>query len=103
MFHGTDCHGTPITERARKEGKTPNEIAEYYHNEFVETFNKMNFSYDLYSRKLNVPNKCSRLTTAKTRMIKMGAAIFLFIFFRVFFIYFLYFLPFIVHYLYIFH
>ena len=28
---GTDCHGTPITERAKKEGRTPKEIAEQYH------------------------------------------------------------------------
>jgi len=49
MFPGTDCHGTPITERAKQEGKSPAEIAEYYHKEFVETFNKMNFSYDMYS------------------------------------------------------
>ena len=47
---GTDCHGTPITERAKKEGKTPKEIANYYHEEFVKTFNLMNFSYDLYSK-----------------------------------------------------
>lgn len=50
MCHGTDCHGTPITERAKAEGKTASEISEYYHNEFVETFNKMYFSYDLYSK-----------------------------------------------------
>ena len=36
---GSDCHGTPITERAKKEGKTPREIAEYYHSEFVNSFN----------------------------------------------------------------
>lgn len=47
---GTDCHGTPITERAKKEGRTPKEIAEQYHEEFVKTFNAMNFSYDLYSK-----------------------------------------------------
>ena len=47
---GTDCHGTPITIRAKKEGKTPEEIAEYYHQEFLKTFNKMNFSYDLYTQ-----------------------------------------------------
>lgn len=47
---GTDCHGTPITERAKKEGRTAKEIAEQYHNEFVNTFNAMNFSYDLYSK-----------------------------------------------------
>ena len=47
---GTDCHGTPITERAKKEGRTAKEIAEQYHEEFVKTFNAMNFSYDLYSK-----------------------------------------------------
>lgn len=47
---GTDCHGTPITERAKKEGKTPKEIAEHYHEEFVKTFSLMNFSYDVYSK-----------------------------------------------------
>lgn len=46
---GTDAHGTPITERAKKEGKTPKEIYEYYHEEFVKSFNSMNFSYDLYT------------------------------------------------------
>ncbi len=47
---GTDCHGTPITIRAKKENKKPKEISDYYHNEFVKTFNKMNFSYDLYTQ-----------------------------------------------------
>lgn len=47
---GTDCHGTPITLRARKEGKQPNEIADYYDKEFNRTFEKMNFSYSLYSK-----------------------------------------------------
>lgn len=47
---GSDTHGTPITERARKEGVAPKEIASRYHHEFKETFNKLNFSYDLYSK-----------------------------------------------------
>ena len=46
---GSDMHGTPITERAKKEGKTPFEIANFYHNEDVNTFNTYNFSYDLYT------------------------------------------------------
>ncbi len=46
---GSDCHGTPITERAKKENKTPKEIAEYYHNEFVKSFTNAGFEYDLYS------------------------------------------------------
>ena len=47
---GTDCHGTPITERAKKEGIEPKEIAEKYHKEFTEVFNKMEFSYSLYTK-----------------------------------------------------
>ncbi|MCI8965548.1 MAG: methionine--tRNA ligase [Clostridia bacterium] len=47
---GSDCHGTPITERARKEKKNPREIAEYYDREFNELFDRFNFSYDLFSK-----------------------------------------------------
>lgn len=47
---GTDCHGTPITERAKREGIEPKNIAERYHKEFKEVFDKMNFSYSLYTK-----------------------------------------------------
>ncbi|MBP1989149.1 methionine--tRNA ligase [Paenibacillus eucommiae] len=47
---GSDCHGTPISIQANQEGVTPREIAERYHNEFVECFQKLGFSYDLYTR-----------------------------------------------------
>ena len=47
---GSDCHGTPITQRAKKENKTPSEISDFYHNEDVKTFNNMNFEYDMYSK-----------------------------------------------------
>ena len=47
---GTDCHGTPITERAKKEKKNPREIAEYYHERDKETLEKFRFSYDLYTK-----------------------------------------------------
>ena len=47
---GSDCHGTPITERARKEGKAPREISEQYNAEFNELFDKLKFSYDLFSK-----------------------------------------------------
>ncbi len=47
---GTDCHGTPITERAKREKIKPKDIAEKYHNEFKDIFQKMNFSYDLYTK-----------------------------------------------------
>lgn len=47
---GTDCHGTPITQRAKREGKTAKEIAESYDKEFSKTFKDMGFSYDLYGK-----------------------------------------------------
>ncbi len=46
---GSDCHGTPITERARKENILPSEIANFYHNEFIKSFDAMGFEYDEYS------------------------------------------------------
>ena len=47
---GTDCHGTPITERAKKEKISPREISEKYHKEFSKVFENMEFSYDLYTK-----------------------------------------------------
>ena len=46
---GSDCHGTPITERAKKEGTTPKEIATFYHEEFLKSFGNMGFEYDKYA------------------------------------------------------
>lgn len=46
---GTDCHGTPITERAKKEKKSPKEIAKYYDNRDRQALEKFHFSYDLYT------------------------------------------------------
>ena len=47
---GSDCHGTPITIRAKQENKTPEEVSEYYHKEFCDVFQKLGFSYDLYTK-----------------------------------------------------
>ncbi|MGG4266084.1 methionine--tRNA ligase [Peribacillus simplex] len=47
---GSDCNGTPITIRAKQEGVTPKEIADRYHEEFVNYFSKLGFSYDTYTR-----------------------------------------------------
>lgn len=50
---GSDCHGTPITQRAKKEGKQPSEIASFYHNAFDADFKALNFSYDEYSNTMD--------------------------------------------------
>ncbi len=47
---GSDCHGTPVAIRARQENKTPEEISDYYHDEFGDCFNRLGFSYDLYGK-----------------------------------------------------
>lgn len=49
MVSGTDCHGTPTTERAIRENKTPEEIVNRYHEQYVEVFKKMGMSYDMYT------------------------------------------------------
>ena len=50
MVSGSDEHGTPITLRAEKEGKTPGEIADRYHNEFLDCWKRLGISYDLFTR-----------------------------------------------------
>ena len=47
---GSDCHGTPVAIRAKQENKTPQEVSDYYHEEFVECFYKLGFSYDCYTK-----------------------------------------------------
>lgn len=47
---GSDCHGTPITLRAKQENRSPEEISEHYHREFCEVFEALGFSYDRYTK-----------------------------------------------------
>lgn len=47
---GSDCHGTPVSIRAKLEGKSAQEISDFYHHEFSEIFCKLGFSYDLYGK-----------------------------------------------------
>lgn len=46
---GTDCHGTPITLRAKDQHVSPEEIALSYHDEFSACFKGLDFSYDSYT------------------------------------------------------
>jgi methionyl-tRNA synthetase len=47
---GSDCHGTPISIQANQESVSPQEIADRYHHEFEDSFRKLGFSYDIYTR-----------------------------------------------------
>ncbi len=47
---GSDEHGVPITLRAKKEGKSPQEIVDFYHNLNKKAFEDFGISFDIYSR-----------------------------------------------------
>lgn len=47
---GSDCHGTPVAIRAKQEKRTPQEVSDFYHEEFSECFSKLGFSYDVYTK-----------------------------------------------------
>jgi methionyl-tRNA synthetase len=49
MVSGSDQHGTPITLRADQEGKKPEEIAARYHQEFLDSWQKLGISFDLFT------------------------------------------------------
>jgi len=49
MVSGSDAHGTPIVVRADKEGVTPREVFERFHQRFILTQQMLGISYDLYT------------------------------------------------------
>lgn len=50
---GSDEHGVPITIRAMKEGITPQQVVDKYHNLIKDSFEQMGISFDIYSRTSN--------------------------------------------------
>ncbi|MDD4086770.1 MAG: methionine--tRNA ligase, partial [Bacteroidales bacterium] len=47
---GSDEHGVPITIKARKEGVSPQEIVDRYHEIIRDSFERFGISFDVYSR-----------------------------------------------------
>lgn len=50
---GTDEHGVAITIRAQKEGVTPKEIVDKYHEMIAQSFEEFGISFDIFSRTSN--------------------------------------------------
>jgi len=50
---GSDEHGVPITLKARKEGVTPQEIVDHYHQLNKKAFKDFGIDFDIYSRTSN--------------------------------------------------
>ena len=49
MITGTDSHGTPVTMSADKLGKPVEEVYKFYHEGFIDLFQKIGITYDLYT------------------------------------------------------
>jgi methionyl-tRNA synthetase len=52
MVSGSDCHGTPITVSADREGVEPRAIVDRYHPKIMETWERLGISFDLYTSTL---------------------------------------------------
>jgi methionyl-tRNA synthetase len=49
VVSGTDQHGTPVTVRAEAEGVAPGDVADRYHREYLETWQRLGISFDCYT------------------------------------------------------
>ncbi|RME87460.1 MAG: methionine--tRNA ligase, partial [Anaerolineae bacterium] len=49
MVSGSDAHGTPVTLSADVEGKPVEEVYQRYHRGFLDVFQRLGITYDLYT------------------------------------------------------
>lgn len=49
---GSDSHGTPITLKAKQMGMSPKELVEKYHQRFIEDFEQLGISFNLFTHTL---------------------------------------------------
>ncbi len=49
MVSGSDTHGTPITVRAEKEGRSPGEVVAEFHASFLESWQQLGITFDLFT------------------------------------------------------
>ncbi|MCC7363625.1 MAG: methionine--tRNA ligase [Dehalococcoidia bacterium] len=52
MVSGSDCHGTPITVSAEREGVQPRDIVDRYHPKILETWERLGISFDTFTTTL---------------------------------------------------
>ncbi|MFN0095640.1 MAG: methionine--tRNA ligase [Dehalococcoidia bacterium] len=52
MVSGSDCHGTPITVTAEREGIQPRDVIDRYHPKILETWERLGISFDLFTTTL---------------------------------------------------
>ncbi|MBI2866502.1 MAG: methionine--tRNA ligase [Chloroflexi bacterium] len=49
MVSGSDQHGTPITLRAEREGRSPQEVVAQFHGSFLDCWQRLGISWDIYT------------------------------------------------------
>ena len=49
MVSGSDAHGTPVTLTAEAQGITPEEVFSHYQDEFLDGWEKLGISFDLFT------------------------------------------------------
>ncbi len=49
MVSGSDSHGTPVTVAAEQSGLPAQEVFEHFHSRFLELFQQLGLSYDLFT------------------------------------------------------
>ena len=54
---GSDEHGVPITIRARREHRTPQDVVDHYHKLIKDSFEAFGISFDIYSRTTSAVHK----------------------------------------------
>jgi methionyl-tRNA synthetase len=69
---GSDEHGVPITLTARKEGVTPQDIVDRYHNIIKKSFETFGISFDIYSRTTSSTHRALASEIFKTIYDKGG-------------------------------
>ncbi len=50
MVSGSDCHGTPITLEAERQGITPQDVIRRNHPSFVNTLDTLGVTFDLFTQ-----------------------------------------------------
>ena len=71
MVSGSDTHGTPITLSAEKEGITYEEVIERYHKSFIESFQGLGITFDLFTH-TNTENHWQVTTDIFMRLWEKG-------------------------------
>ncbi len=71
MVSGSDQHGTPVTIKAEQEGRSPQEIVDFYQNEYLDCWQKLGISFDLFTT-TGTPNHAQVTQDIFLRLLENG-------------------------------